>query len=85
MEFDLYEDARRHLTKFLISEGCKDLDAERIALYIVQGIRAVPKLLSILNKRESSSPEIIRAALHAVLENAPAFEKARAMLSTTSD
>lgn len=85
MEFDLYEDARRRLTNFLVDDGYDGLEAERIALYVIQGVRVVPKLLSILNERKHSSPEHLRAALHAVLDNASALDKARTMLTVISD
>ena len=37
LEFDMFEDMRRRLVEVLVSEGCERLDAEKIALYVVQG------------------------------------------------
>lgn len=85
MEFDMYEDARRHLTEFLVSEGKNDLEAERIALYMVQGLRGVPKFLSMLKQSQQPPSEQVRAAFYAVLDNAASLEKARSLLLKSSD
>lgn len=85
MEFDLFEDARQRLTEFLIVEGRDSLEAERIASYVVQGVRGVPKLLSMLHQSDAYSADRTRAALEAVLTNAPALDKARRMLRNNDD
>lgn len=85
IEFDLFEDARQRLTEFLIAEGHDSLEAERIAFYVVQGVRGVPKLLSMLNQSDARSADRTRAALEAVLTNAPALDKARRMLRNKDD
>jgi hypothetical protein len=85
IEFDLYEDARQRLTRFLEIEGHNQLDAERVAFYIVQGVRAAPKLISLLNQSEESSPTQIRAALNAVFDNLNLLNKAQLILSKVSN
>ena len=80
LEFDMFEDMRRRLVEVLVSEGRERLDAEKIALYVVQGIREMPKLLKILSESRSHPRAEILATLKLVLENAGALEKAREML-----
>ena len=78
LEFDLFEDVRRKLTELLVGEGYAQLEAERISLYVIQGIRGVPKLLAALTEAVPHSTSL--NALHAVLENADALTKARSLL-----
>lgn len=81
MEFDLFEDARRKLAEVFVREGRETLEAERIATYIVQGVRSVPKLLTILsNEINSQTNDEILRALRAVLDNAVALGKAKSIL-----
>jgi len=85
LEFDMYEDARRKLVEVLVSEGRERLDAEKIALYVVQGTREMPKLIKMLSDaRAHTRPEIL-STLVLVLENAAALEKARIMLLGLED
>ena len=56
------------------------IEAEKIALYLVQGIRDIPKLLSLLAEAESHPPKEVNEAILAVLNDAMALEKARAVL-----
>jgi hypothetical protein len=85
LEFDMYEDARRKLVEVLVSEGRERLDAEKIALYVVQGTREMPKLIKMLSDaRAHTRPEIL-STLMLVLENAAALEKARIMLLGLED
>ncbi len=85
MEFDLFEDARRTLAEFFMSEGRAPLEAERIASYIIQGVRGVPKLLMTLNDAELQDKEQVRSALNSVLDNASAFLKAKNIILGTDD
>jgi len=80
LEFDMFEDMRRRLVEVLVSEGRERLDAEKIALYVVQGLREMPKLLKILSESRSHPRAEIIATLKLVLENGRALEKAREML-----
>jgi hypothetical protein len=80
LEFDMFEDVRRRLVEILVSEGRERLDAEKIALYVVQGTRAMPKLIKLLAESRSHARSEIISVLKLVLENASALEKARLML-----
>lgn len=79
-EFDILEDVRRRLVEVLVSEGRERLDAEKIALYVVQGVREMPKLVKMLSESRTRPRGEILAILHLVLENASALEKARVLL-----
>ena len=85
LEFDMYEDARRKLVEVLVSEGRERLDAEKIALYVVQGTREMPKLIKMLADARAHTRTEILATLMLVLENAAALEKARIMLLGLED
>jgi hypothetical protein len=80
LEFDMFEDMRRRLVEVLVSEGRERLDAEKIALYVVQGLREMPRLVKMLSESRSHSRAEILATLMLVLENASALDKAREML-----
>lgn len=79
MEFDMFEEVRLTLRRVLTNEGRDPVEAERIAFYIVQGIRDVPKLLTALAGMSARDSEI-RSLLNNVLENAAALTRARAIL-----
>lgn len=85
IEFDLYEDARQHLTEFLEKDGHEQLEAERIAFYIIQGVRGIPKLISLLNQTEQCSSLQLRAALNGVFDNLNLLNKAQIILNANSD
>lgn len=80
LEFDMFEDMRRRLVEVLVSEGRERLDAEKIALYVVQGLREMPKFVKILSESRSHPRAEILSTLNLILENASALEKARLML-----
>ena len=80
LEFDMFEDMRRRLVEVLVSEGRERLDAEKIALYVVQGMREMPKLVKMLSESRSHPRSEMIATLKVVLENAGALEKARELL-----
>ena len=80
LEFDMFEDMRRRLVEVLVSEGRERLDAEKIALYVVQGLRDMPKLVKMLSEARSHPRAEIISTLKVALENATALEKAREML-----
>jgi hypothetical protein len=80
LEFDMFEDARRRLVELLVTEGCERLDAEKIALYVVQGLREMPKFVKMLSESRTHTRAEILSTLMLVLENASALEKARIML-----
>jgi len=84
IEFDMFEDARRNLVEALVKSGHDQIEAERVSLYVVQGIREVPRLLSTLARGNASEPGIINL-LNKVLDNASALAKARAILLGLDD
>lgn len=84
LEFDLYESMRRRLARVLAAEGRDEIDAERIALYVMQGVREVPGLLNALASGSTSDAET-RALLDAVLDNAASLERARLLLAADAD
>lgn len=84
IEFDMFEDARLRLTRILTAQGRETVEAERIAFYIVQGIREVPKLLASL-ARTGTPDAKIQEMLSVVLDNASSLEKARALLLNPND
>ena len=78
LEFDMFEDIRRKLVEVFVREGRTRLEAEKIALYVIQGMRDVPKLLTILTEEEADAK--ILHALYSFLEDATALDKARKIL-----
>jgi hypothetical protein len=80
LEFDMFEDMRRRLVEVLVSEGRERLEAEKIALYVVQGLREVPRLVKMLSESRSHPRAEILETLKLTLENASALEKARELL-----
>jgi hypothetical protein len=80
LEFDMFEDARRRLVEVLVSEGRERLDAEKMALYVVQGLREMPKFIKMLSESRTHPRSEIMTSLKLILENASALEKAREML-----
>ncbi|HEX8852046.1 MAG TPA: hypothetical protein VF754_01090 [Pyrinomonadaceae bacterium] len=84
IEFDMFEDARRNLVEALVKQGHDQLEAERVSLYVVQGIREVPRLLTTLARGDASEAGII-GLLNKVLDNAAALGKARAILLGLDD
>jgi hypothetical protein len=84
LEFDLYESMRRRLARVLAAEGRDEIGAERIALYVMQGVREVPGLLNALASGSTSDAQT-RALLDAVLDNASSLERARLLLAADGD
>jgi phage terminase large subunit len=78
LEFDMFEDIRRKLVEVFVRAGRERLEAEKVALYIVQGVRDVPKLLTVLTESEADAQ--ILPALSEFLEDATALDKARKIL-----
>ena len=84
LEFDMIEDMRRTLARILAEEGRDPIEAERISLYVMQGLRDVPKLMQALGRSKKPAAETL-ALLREVLENISSLEKARAMLLDPDD
>ena len=75
----MFEDIRRKLVEVFVREGRTRLEAEKIALYVVQGVRDVPKLLTILTEEERDA-EILRAIRSFLEDAATALDRAREIL-----
>ena len=80
LEFDLFESMRLKLARLLAVDGREEIEAERIALYVMQGLREVPRLLNALAGRNTSQDET-RDILKLVLDNADSLDRARALLA----
>ena len=79
-EFDMFEDARRRLARVFEGQGHDPLEAERAALYVVQGVREVPRLIAALTHGDKPD-EVILGNLQKVFEGTMALAKARAVLA----
>ena len=79
LEFDMFESVRHNLTEVLMRAGHDEIEAERAALYLVQGVRDVPRLITALARGNRPDAEVLRA-LRGVLESAGSLEKARDVL-----
>ena len=84
IEFDMFEDVRRHLVEALVRKGHEQIEAERISLYVIQGIREVPKLLTTLARGQVADAGVLDL-LNKVLDNGAALGKARAILLGLGD
>lgn len=80
LEFDIFEMARQRLVEVFSGGGHEPLEAEKIALYIIEGLQHVPKLLNVLTRMKAPTREEILDALGPVLDEAIAFEKAKQKL-----
>ena len=80
LEFDMFEDARQRLVAVLVSQGRDRLEAEKISLYVIQGLREMPKLITLLSAEHRQTHAKILRTLNQVLDNASALEKARSLL-----
>jgi len=80
LEFDTFEYMRSRLTDALVEGGREPLEAAKIALYVVQGVRNVPKLLRVFTAEKSPAADEISDALGPVLDEAPSLEKAKRLL-----
>jgi hypothetical protein len=84
LEYDLFESMRRRLARSLAAEGREEVEAGRIALYVMQGVREVPRLFNALASSNTSDAEALDI-LNLVLEGAAALERARALLLGIED
>lgn len=80
IEFDVFEGIRRRLEEAFSASGYDNYEAARIALYVVQGVRHVPRLLKLLDGSEAANNSEIFEALGPVLDEAMILEKARRLL-----
>jgi hypothetical protein len=80
LEFDTFEYIRSKLTDAFVEEGRAPLEAAKIALYVVQGVRHVPKLLRVFTAEKAPTLEGILEALVPVLDESHALEKAKRLI-----
>lgn len=80
LEFDLFESMRLKLALVLAAGGREEIEAERIALYVMRGVREVPRLLNALASSNTPGEET-RDILKLVLDNADSLARARALLA----
>ena len=84
LEFDMFEDVRRNLTRVFEGQGHETLEAERAALYVVQALREVPKLIAAVTNQHRPDAEVL-SILNKVFDNLPALARARAVLAGNDD
>jgi hypothetical protein len=77
LEFDVFEMFRLRLAEVLMRRGYDLVDAERIALYVVEGARPVAHLLKVLTRIKQAEDDEVIVALDHVLAETPALEKAK--------
>lgn len=80
LEFDIFEMARQRLVEVFVAGGHELIEAEKIALYVVAGLRPVPKLLQVLTRIKAPTRAEILETLGPVLDEAIALDKAKRML-----
>lgn len=80
LEFDIFEMARQRLVEVFVAGGHDLIEAEKIALHVVAGLRPVPKLLQVLMRNKAPTRVEILETLGPVLDEAIALDKAKRML-----
>ena len=80
IEFDVFEMVRVRLVEALTAGGHELIEAERVALYVVEGARPVSKLLKVATGSQPAAHEEVREALARLIDEVPALEKARRVM-----
>ena len=80
LEYDLFEMVRLRLADLLARHGHDRIEAERVALYMVEASRPVSHFLKVMTSINLPDDEEIVEALGKVLDELPALEKARLLL-----
>jgi hypothetical protein len=80
LEFDVFEMVRVRLARALMRRGHGEVDAERAALYVVEGLRPASRLLKTLTGVSPPGDDEIEEALAALLGEAAALEKAKVLI-----
>ena len=80
LEFDLFEVVRLRLAEALTRRDYDPLEAERIALYVVQVVRPASQFLKVLTREKAPGDDEIMVALTRTLDEAPAFVRATRLL-----
>lgn len=77
LEFDVFEMVRLRLAEALTHRGYGLVEAERIALYVVEGARPVSHLLKVLTRIKPAEDDEVIVALDHVLTETLALVKAK--------
>jgi hypothetical protein len=85
LEFDLFEVVRLRLAEALTRRDYDQLEAERIALYVVKGVRPVSQFLKVLTGDKAPGDDEIMDALTRTLDEAPALVRATRLLLRAGD
>lgn len=80
LEFDLFEVVRLRLAEALTRRAYDPLESERIALYVVQGVRPISQFLKVLTRERTPGGDEIMDALTRMLDEAPTFARATRLL-----
>lgn len=80
MEPSEFRETQNALKQVLVREGFQETFAEELSFNLVQAVRNVPTLLTLLSKSESYSSEKIMNATYDVLANRFALQRAAEML-----
>ena len=83
LEYDLYEVVRVGAADALSRRGYGEIEAERIALYLIEASRPVANFLKVLTRVSPPADDEIVSAIGKVLDELPALEKARLLLFKT--
>jgi hypothetical protein len=85
LEFDMFELVRERLVETFMAAGHTQIEAERIALYVVEGVRCFPQFMKVLTRIEPPTREEIIDVLGPVMDEAPALDKAKRLLLRIND
>ena len=80
IEFDFFEVVRVSIVEALAAGGHELIEAERVALYVVEGARPASKLLRMTAGGRPPTHEEVREALARLLDAVPSLERARRIM-----
>ncbi|HEX8650295.1 MAG TPA: hypothetical protein VF708_05615 [Pyrinomonadaceae bacterium] len=79
-ELKWFETSKNKLKEVFLKEGYNSQESEELGFQIAQGVRDVPRLISILENVENFSNDQIMDAIYDVLTNQFALEEAARVL-----
>lgn len=80
LEFDLFETVRLRVAGALERRGYDRVEAERVALYLIEASRPVSHFLRVLTRITAPEDEEVVSALGQVIDVLPSLGKARQLL-----
>jgi len=80
IEFDFFEMVRVRIVEALTAGGRELIEAERVALYVVEGARPISKFIEVTTGGRPATHEEVREALARLLDAVPALDKARRIM-----